>query len=243
MRSMIYSSTLLLCKHYRGLGFSCAFGTRAKCIVMKSKIVLCFCLAAIALSFSSCATIIGGAKYNAKVQVPNHPNAMISVNGEVKGQGEANFLVKRKDANKLNITVQEENCEPETTRFLRRSFRGWPFAGTVLGWTFYLKSAPYVIIPIGVIVDACTGAWWKPDITEKGVSKIDYDNFLYTIIYQAIPKQSSAIQQEETNKEVLSPEAKSKADKLRELKQLLDEGVLTQEEYEKEKAKLLEAEP
>jgi hypothetical protein len=34
---------------------------------------------------------------------------------------------------------------------------------------------------------------------------------------------------------------KSKADKLRELKQLLDDKILTQEEYEKEKKKILEA--
>lgn len=35
-------------------------------------------------------------------------------------------------------------------------------------------------------------------------------------------------------------QAKSKADRLRELKQLLDEKVITQEEYEKEKKKILE---
>ena len=37
------------------------------------------------------------------------------------------------------------------------------------------------------------------------------------------------------------PLTKSKTEVLRELKQLLDEGILTQEEYEKEKAKLLES--
>lgn len=203
------------------------------------KLFVLLLFASFAFSFTSCATIIGGAKYNAKVQVPNHPNATINVNGEYKGQGEANFLVKRKDANKLDITVQEENCEPETVKFTRRSFRGWPFAGSLVGWTFYLTNAPYVIIPVGVIVDACTGAWWKPDVTEKGVSKIDYDNFLYTITYKAIPKNESIIKLEE-NKEPIDSNSKSKADMLRELKQLLDEGVLTQEEYEKEKAKVLD---
>ena len=34
----------------------------------------------------------------------------------------------------------------------------------------------------------------------------------------------------------------SKNDKLRELKQLLDDGILTQEEYEAEKAKILSSE-
>jgi len=32
----------------------------------------------------------------------------------------------------------------------------------------------------------------------------------------------------------------SKSDQLRELKRLFDEGILTQDEYEKEKAKILE---
>lgn len=219
------------------------WGLEDECDLMK-KLYFALCFAAIVFSFSSCATIIGGAKYNAKVQVPNHPNATISVNGEYKGQGEANFLVKRKDANKLDITVQEENCEPETTSFTSRVFRGWTFAGTIVGWTFWLTNAPYVIIPAGVIVDACTGAWWKPDVAEKGVSRIDYDNFLYTINYNAIPKKDSAIDPKNTGGEQATPNNdKTKADKLRELKQLLDEGILTVEEYEKEKAKILEQEP
>ena len=204
------------------------------------KLFVFLCFASIALSFSSCATIIGGAKYNAKVQVPNHPNASISVNGEFKGQGEANFLVKRRDANKLDITVQEEDCEPETTHFTKKAFRGWAFVGTLVGWTGITPN--YIPLPWGVVVDACTGAWWKPDVTEKGVSKIDYDNFLYTITYKAIPKKESTIKPEEQNKEPLDAPTKSKAEILRELKQLFDDGVLTQEEYEKEKAKVLGSE-
>ena len=206
---------------------------------MKKGLLLFVFSVAVALSFSSCATIIGGAKYNAKVQVPNHPDASISVNGEYKGQGEANFLVKRRDANKLNITVQEENCEPETTHFTKRAFRGWAFVGTLVGWTGLTPN--YIPLPWGVVVDACTGAWWKPDVSEKGVSKIDYDNFLYTITYKAIPKKESVIKPEEASKELLNSTNKSKTEILRELKQLLDEGVLSQEEYEREKAKVLES--
>ena len=208
--------------------------------ITKIKDVAILFFASFAFSFSSCATIIGGAKYNAKVQVPNHPNASISVNGEFKGQGEANFLVKRRDANKLDITVQEEDCEPETTHFTKKAFRGWAFVGTLVGWTGITPN--YIPLPWGVVVDACTGAWWKPDVTEKGVSKIDYDNFLYTITYKAIPKKESTIKPEEKNKEPLDAPTKSKAEILRELKQLFDDGVLTQEEYEKEKAKVLGSE-
>ena len=85
-------------------------------------------------------------------------------------------------------------------------------------------------------------------MSEQGVSKIDYDHFLYTINYKAIPKKDvvtnpkETSKEEETSKEGSYSDAQSKADKLRELKQLLDEGILTQEEYEKEKAKILSSE-
>lgn len=219
--------------------FLCFKELKAKLIKMKRRILLFLFSVVITLSFSSCATIIGGAKYNAKVQVPGHPNATITVNGQYKGEGEANFLVKRKDANKLNITVQEENCEPETISFTKRSFRGWAFVGTLVGWTGITPN--YIPLPWGVVVDACTGAWWKPDVSEKGVSKIDYDHFLYTINYKAIPKKDIVINPNELENNDATT-AKSKTEKLRELKQLLDEGILTQEEYEKEKAKILSTE-
>ena len=200
---------------------------------MRKSLLLVVASAAFAFTFSSCATIIGGAKYNAKIQVPNHPTATITVNGDYAGQGEANILVKRQDADKLTVTVKEENCEPETTRFNSKSFRGWAFAGTVLGWTGLIE--PGIPLPWGVVVDGCTGAWWKPDETEPGVRKIDYDHFLYIINYGSKIEQKDEIKPE-------NQEAVSKNDKLRELKQLLDDGVLTQEEFEKEKAKILSSE-
>ena len=83
-------------------------GTQGKVSIMK-KIVFTFLCIAIVLLVSSCATIIGGAKYNAKVQVPNHPNATIVVNGQYKGTGEANFQVQRRYANELSITIEEDN--------------------------------------------------------------------------------------------------------------------------------------
>ena len=207
---------------------------------MKKLSLLFFLSLVITLLFSSCATIIGGAKYNAKVQVPGHPEATITVDGQYKGQGEANFLVKRRDADKLAVTVQEENCEPETTRFNSKSFRGWAFVGTVLGWTGIVPGT-YIPLPWGIAVDACTGALWKPDVNEKGVSKIDYDTFLYTINYKAVPQKNIGTIPENTNKTENTSIPASKAEKLRELKQLFDEGVLTQEEYDREKSKILES--
>lgn len=197
---------------------------------MKKSILFITVVVIIAIFFSSCATIIGGANYYAKVQVPGYPNAQISVNGQYKGEGEALFEVKRKDADKLYITIQETNCEQETTIFTRKSFRGWSFVGSLLGWTTSIGAIP---LPIGVLVDAFTGAWWGPDVREKGVVKLDYDNYLYSIGYNAIPTK------EQVSIPVKIPSGITKIELLRELKELVDEGILTEEEYEREKTKIL----
>ena len=211
---------------------------------MRKSLLLAIASAAFAFLFSSCATIIGGAKYNAKIQVPNHPTATITVNGDYAGQGEANLLIKRRDADKLTVVVKEEGYESETTNYTRKKFRGWAFVGTLLGWTGVIE--PGIPLPWGVVVDAATGAWWKPDETEAGVRKIDYDHFLYIINYGNKIEKKKAI--ENKNDELKDSSEKNgrkivtKADKLRELKQLLDDGILTQEEYEVEKAKILSSE-
>lgn len=131
-------------------------------------------------------------------------------------------------------------CEPETTRFTSKSFRGWEFVGTVLGWTGIVPGT-YILLPWGIAVDACTGALWKPNVNEKGVSKIDYDTFLYTINYKAVPQKNIGTIPDKQDNTENGPFPTSKAEKLRELKQLFDEGVLTQEEYDKEKSKILES--
>ena len=59
-----------------------------------------------------------------------------------------------------------------------------------------------------------------------------------THTYELTP--SSGNEQPEIKTQPQQNQAKSKADRLPELKQLLDEKVITQEEYEKEKKKILE---
>lgn len=56
-----------------------------------------------------------------------------------------------------------------------------------------------------------------------------------THTYELIPASGNGLQ-----KQIQPTPSKSKADRLRELKQLLDEKVITQEEYEKEKKKILD---
>jgi len=179
---------------------------------------------------SSCATIIGGSNYYAKVQVPDDSDAKIEHQGSYKGTGEASFKTKRRDADNFSVTVKKEGCETQTKNFTQKSFRGWAFVGTLVGWTGIYSGIP---IPFGVVVDAATGAWWKPDINEKGVTKQDYNHYIYQIDYTGCDTKAETTINKKSN-------LKSKADRLRELKKLLDEGVITKEEFEKEKKKILD---
>lgn len=192
-----------------------------------------FNLLIIVVLFSSCATIVGGSKYNAKVLVTGYPYAKIEHNGVYKGTGAANFKAARREANNFEITIKHDGCETQTTKFTQRTFRGWAFVGTVITWTgLSINGGPWLPIPFGVIVDGSTGSWWKPNTNEPGVSKIDHKNFVYAIDYTGCPT-------DESNKIPVSGTA-TKADKLRELKQLFEEGLITNEEYEKEKSEILD---
>ena len=60
-----------------------------------------------------------------------------------------------------------------------------------------------------------------------------------THTYELIPSSGNQQPINKTQQQQNQGDAKSKADRLRELKKLLDEKVLTQDEYEKEKKKIL----
>jgi hypothetical protein len=159
---------------------------------MKMKALVFFTATTAAVLLSNCATIVGGSRYIAHVVVADRPNAKIVINGEQKGNGSATFPVMRKTADKLVITVKEEGCPEETFRYTSKIFRGWAFFGSIVGWTGVYSSTDgtWIPLPFGVIVDLATGAVWKPDVTEKGVTKEDYKNFRYTINYTGCPTKS-----------------------------------------------------
>lgn len=141
-------------------------------------------------TFTGCATIFGGSKYWAKVQVPDHPDAKIEYNGVYRGTGEANFKVKRKKANRFSVTLKEKGCKDQTTKFTQRTFRGWSLVGSIVGGTVTIiyGGAVFLPLPLGVALDGITGAWWKPDVNEKGVLKEDYNHYLYQIDYSDCKK-------------------------------------------------------
>ena len=135
---------------------------------------------------TSCASIVGGSKYWAHVKVPDHPNAKITYKGTYEGAGDVRFKVKRSEANKFSVTINEEGCIEQTFNYSQRSIRGWALAGTIITWTGLIGGIP---IPWGVGVDLASGALWRPSIKEKGISKEDRNNYNYNIDYTGCKKQ------------------------------------------------------
>lgn len=140
----------------------------------------------------SCAVIVGGSKYYAHVVVEGHPDAAIKYQGITRGYGSTTIKVPRKEANQLVLTVSEPGCPTVERQFLERKFRGWSFVGTLVTWTgLSVNGGPWLPIPFGVFVDGPTGSWWKPDENETGVSKTDYKNYNYSIIYRECDKSTA----------------------------------------------------
>jgi len=192
---------------------------------------------ALLILLPSCATIIGGEKYFAKVEVSGHPTAKIEYNGAHVGTGIANFKVPRREANKLSFTISKEGCENQIVKFTSRSLRGWALASSIVFFTGLTVNGGWVPIPFGIIVDGIFGSLWKPDVTERGVRKLNMNNYSYSIEYLGCPTNYEKKPELENAKKE-SPITGS--DKLRELKKLLEEGLITKEEYEKTKANILE---
>ena len=224
--------------------------------------ILLYCLGIIMIIglFSSCATIVGGSNYYARVQVKNVDGASIYYKGMKRGEDEASFMVPRKEANRLSVTLKKDGCEDQVSTFSQRTFRGWAFTGSLVFFTGVIPGSG-IPLPWGIALDGATGAWWKPDVLETGVQKVDYKHFTYQIEYKGCKSKKSTetdyVRELETDTET---ETKSKSEnqtdieegtdgfetlkakKLRELKKLYDEGVLTEEEFKKEKQKILDGE-
>ncbi len=145
------------------------------CVIKKKHINLLGILLLI-ISFSSCATIIGSSRYYANVQVPGHPDATIEYKGNPKGTGHAFFEHPRREANDFSVIIRKDGCEPEIKNFTQRSFRGWAFAGS------------FIILPLGVTIDAISGSWWNPDVEEEGVSKLIRNYYIYRTQYTGCDK-------------------------------------------------------
>jgi hypothetical protein len=131
---------------------------------------------------TSCATIIGGSRYNAHITVKDRTNATITYKNGLVGKGTASIKVPRREANQFYLEIKEEGCKTQIDSFTTRSFRGWALVGTLIGWTGVTTTG--IPLPWGLGVDLATGALWKPNVSEKGITKLDLKNYNYLINYK-----------------------------------------------------------
>lgn len=177
---------------------------------------------------SSCATIVGGSKYKANVIVVGHPKASISYNGFQQGFGNAQLLIPRNKSSNLSFTISEEGCQDQTFSYSSRVVRGWALLGSLVFWTGTLP----LPIPYGGILDFATGSVYKPDVKELGVSKNNHDSFNYTLNYNGCSSESTQAIESDSS-------YRTKEERLIALKALYQDGLITKEEYEREKKKIL----
>lgn len=145
-----------------------------------------------AIFFSSCATLVGGSTYNAHVIINNdHPKAQIIYQGEVKGYGTAIFKVPRVQANNFSFVVREDGCPDQTYSYKFRTFRAEAFVGSII---LSVGSIPLgVPVPYGPIIDFASGAIWKPNVREAGISQESIKTFKYLVNYDCSMSNSDSI--------------------------------------------------
>lgn len=194
---------------------------------LRKRIGLLTVLSCLSVVLSSCATLVGGSSYYAQVVVQNRPKATIYYRGKDVGTGRATIKVPRINADKFAFTVKEEDGQEEEFRYHQKRFRGWAFVASLLFWNVGTTSGS-IIIPAGAALDLITGAVWKPDQVENGVTQLSHKSFRYTVSYTSFkPEQPKTATPQE------------KADALIKLRELQEKDILTQEEFDKEKAKIL----
>ena len=197
-------------------------------IFQKGNVILLICILVLN---QGCALIFGGSNYYAIVEVKNNPHATIKYAGVAQGRGAATIKVPRSNADRFLFTVEDDYCPEERFEFKSRAFRGWSFVGTVIFWTGVYAGIP---LPWGVLFDGAFGAWWKPSIHEKGIEKMDYKHFRYKVNYE------NCAHSEDIYTQPYFEEPRSKADQLRELKELLDEGLINEDDYRRQKQRILD---
>ncbi len=136
----------------------------------KSTLLITTIAIAASLLLSSCGVMFGGSKYNANIEVKDHPKADIYANGEKIGTGQISTSFKRNQP--LKIEVKQEKCEPKTKNFDNK-FRTGNFILSVLSWGI-----------IGIGVDLGTGAAFKPDHNnDPNIEKLSTKDFKFTVDY------------------------------------------------------------
>ena len=126
------------------------------------------------LLITSCATLSGGIRYHAHIEVPNQPNADIYYNNKLIGVGKANIKLKRLEARNLKLSIIARGCEKEEFIFYGDKTRAWSI--------WYAFPANFFFL--GAAVDIVSGSWRKPNDSDPRIDKIDVNTYKYIINYQ-----------------------------------------------------------
>ncbi|MDE5493712.1 hypothetical protein [Elizabethkingia meningoseptica] len=141
---------------------------------MKKTIFLAIIIASV-FSMQSCGVIFGGSKYSGTINVKDHPNAEIYVDGNKLGNGQANKLFPRNKP--LVVEVKQNECQPKTITF-NKTFRTGNFILSVISWGI-----------IGIGVDLGTGASYKPDhANNPNIKKLSDKNYTFDVGYSECQK-------------------------------------------------------
>jgi hypothetical protein len=137
------------------------------------QLLLFISLVAIWFISTGCGTIFGGSSYYASIVVNNRPNAEIEYQGRVIGKGKAMVKVRRVKADRFSFTIREEGYEPYPVSFHGRDFRFGPLLGDLF--------LPFLLGIPGLLIDAISGAFYKPDSDDFRIQKMGTRNFLYMV--------------------------------------------------------------
>jgi hypothetical protein len=142
---------------------------------MKKSIIFIAMTILISASFTSCGVMFGGSKYQGSIEVKDHPNAEIYVDGQKLGTGSATKLFPRNRP--LVVTVEQEGCEKNTQTF-DKAFRTGNFILSAVSWGI-----------IGIGVDLGTGAAYKPDHAgNPSIQKLNTKDFNFSVDYSKCKK-------------------------------------------------------
>lgn len=110
----------------------------------------------------------------ARIQVKDHNQAEIFVDGNKLGDGSGTGLFRRDVP--LVITLKENGCESQTVTY-QKAFRTGNFILSILTWGL-----------LGPIVDVATGACYKPDHKHNpAIQKLSDKNYIFTVDYSGCP--------------------------------------------------------
>jgi hypothetical protein len=119
---------------------------------------------------SGCGVMFGGSRYNARIEVKDHPEAKISVHGKELGKGKANGSFARNEP--LIVDVSQDGCET-LTRTFDKSFRTGSFILSLFSWGI-----------MGAGIDLATGACYKPDYQhDRDIRKLNDKYYFFTVDY------------------------------------------------------------